>query len=122
MLVDTSVWIDHFRNRNARLSELLEAGQVWSHPFVIGELACGSLSQRRKILTLLAALPSAPVAEHGEVLGFIETRGLYGKGLGWIDMHLLVSAHIVQLPFWSLDKRLAAAASDLGLKPPVTAS
>jgi len=118
VLVDTSVWIDHFRNRNARLSEQLEAGQVWSHPFVIGELACRSLSQRRKILTLLAALPSAPVAEHGEVLGFIETRGLFSKGLGWTGMHLLVSAHIVQLPFWSLDKRLAAAASELGLKPP----
>lgn len=117
MLVDTSVWIDHFRKRNARLSEQLEAGQVWSHPFVIGELACGSLEQRRTVLTLLAALPAAPMAEHGEVMGFIELRGLHSKGLGWIDMHLLVSAHIVRLPFWSLDKRLAAAASELGLGP-----
>jgi predicted nucleic acid-binding protein len=117
VLVDTSVWIDHFRNRNARLSEQLEAGQVWIHPFVIGELACGSLSQRRKVLSLLAALPSAPMAEHDEVMEFVDARGFYGKGLGWIDLHLLLSARIVQLPFWTLDKRLAAAASELGLEP-----
>lgn len=115
MLVDTSVWIDHFRSRNAQLSELLEAGQVWIHPFVIGELACGSLLQRRKILMLLSALPGVPAAGHDEVMDFIETRALFSKGLGWIDMHLLRSAQIVQLPFWTLDKRLAAAAQELGL-------
>ena len=115
MLVDTSVWVDHFRTRNAKLSELLEAGQVWTHPFVIGELACGSLSQRRRVLMLLSALPAAPAAEHHEVMAFVESHGLYSKGLGWIDMHLLVSAHIVRLPFWSLDKRLSAAARELGL-------
>jgi predicted nucleic acid-binding protein len=117
VLVDTSVWIDHFRARNDRLSELLEAGQVWIHPFVIGELACGSLAQRRKILTLLSALPGAPEAEHDEVMDFIETHALYSKGLGWIDIHLLRSAQIVQLPFWTLDKRLALAAHELGLAP-----
>jgi predicted nucleic acid-binding protein len=117
VLVDTSIWVDHFRRRNAKLSEQLEAGQVWIHPFVIGELACGSLSQRRKVLMLLSALPSAPMAEHDEMMDFIETRGLYSKGLGWIDMHLLVSAHIVSLPFWSLDKRLVLAARELGLEP-----
>ena len=116
MLVDTSVWVDHFRNRNAELSEQLEAGLVWSHPFVIGELACGSLSQRRKVLTLLAALPSAPMADHAEVMEFVETRGLYSEGLGWIDLHLLLSARIVQLPFWTLDTRLAAEALALGLQ------
>lgn len=117
MLVDTSVWIDHFRVRNARLSELLEAGQVWIHPFVIGELACGSLSQRRKILTLLSALPGVTEAEHDEVMDFIEANGLFSKGLGWIDIHLLRSAQILQLPFWTLDKRLASAAQELGLAP-----
>jgi predicted nucleic acid-binding protein len=117
VLVDTSVWIDHFRNRNAKLSELLEAGQVWIHPFVIGELACGSLSQRRKVLMLLSALPGVPMAEHDEVMELIDTRGLYSKGLGWIDMHLLRSAQIMQLPFWTLDKRLSGAAHDLGLAP-----
>jgi predicted nucleic acid-binding protein len=117
VLVDTSVWIDHFRARNDRLSELLEAGQVWVHPFVIGELACGSLSQRGKVLTLLSALPGAPEAEHDEVMDFIEAHALYSKGLGWIDIHLLRSAQIVQLPFWTLDKRLALAARELGLAP-----
>jgi predicted nucleic acid-binding protein len=115
VLVDTSVWIDHFRTRNARLSELLEAGQVWIHPFTIGELACGSLSQRRKILMLLSALPGVPEAGHDEVMDFVETNALFSKGLGWIDMHLLRSAQILQLPFWTLDKRLAAAAHELGL-------
>jgi predicted nucleic acid-binding protein len=118
VLVDTSVWVDHLRNRNARLAERLEAGEVWIHPFVIGELACGSLAQRRRVLALLAALPGAPVVGQDEVIGFIEARRLYGKGLGWIDVHLLVSAHIVQLPFWTLDKRLAAVARDLGLAAP----
>jgi predicted nucleic acid-binding protein len=117
VLVDTSVWIDHFRKRNDRLSAQLEAGEVWIHPFVIGELACGSLSERRKVLTLLSALPGAPMAEHDEVMRFVETHGLFGKGLGWIDMHLLRSAQIMQLPFWTLDKRLAAVARDLGLEP-----
>jgi predicted nucleic acid-binding protein len=118
VLVDTSVWVDHFRQRNARLSEELKAGQVWIHPFVIGELACGSLSDRRQVLMLLSALPSAPMAEHDETMDFIETHDLHGKGLGWIDLHLLVSAHIVRLPFWTLDKRLAVAARALGLSPP----
>ena len=117
MLVDTSVWIDHFRNRNDRLSGLLEAGQVWIHPFVIGELACRSLSQRRRVLVLLSALPGAPEAQHDEVMDFVETHGLFSKGLGWIDVHLLRSAQIVQLPFWTLDKRLASAAHELGLEP-----
>jgi predicted nucleic acid-binding protein len=117
VLVDTSVWVDHFRRGNAKLSEQLEAGQVWIHPFVIGELACGSLSQRRNVLTLLAALPSAPMADHDEVMEFVETRGLYSRGLGWIDLHLLLSARIVQLPFWTLDKRLALAALAIGLQP-----
>lgn len=117
MLVDTSVWIDHFRTRNVRLSELLGAGQVWIHPFVIGELACGSFSQRRKVLTLLSALPGVPQAEHDEVMNFVEANALFSKGLGLIDIHLLRSAQIMQLPFWTLDKRLAAVVHELGLSP-----
>jgi predicted nucleic acid-binding protein len=118
VLVDTSVWIDHFRSRNSSLTQQLDAGEVWSHAFVIGELACGTLTHRSKVLTLLAALPAAPLAEHDEVLRFIDARRLFGKGLGWIDLHLLVSAHIFQLPFWTLDKRLAVAALELGLEAP----
>jgi len=117
VLVDTSVWVAHFRQGNTKLSEQLEAGQVWTHPFVIGELACASLSQRRKVLTLLSALPAAPLAEHDETLKFVETHQLFSKGLGWIDMHLLVSARIMQLPLWSLDKRLASVAREFGPEP-----
>jgi predicted nucleic acid-binding protein len=118
VLVDTSVWIDHFRTRNNTLSQQLEAGEVWSHPFVIGELACGTLAHRSKVLMLLAALPAAPLAEYEEVITFIDSRRLFGKGLGWIDLHLLVSAHILRLAFWTLDKRLAAASRELGLEAP----
>jgi predicted nucleic acid-binding protein len=114
-LVDTSVWIDHFRRKNARLAALLEASQVWSHPWVIGELACGTLARRREVLSYLDALPRAPLVDHDEVRDFIEMHGLSGRGLGWIDVHLLASARLAKLPFWTADKRLAAVARTLGL-------
>ena len=117
MLVDTSVWIDHFRRPNTLLSKRLEADEVWVHPFVIGELACGNLSQRREILRSLSELRSAPLIAHGDVLHLVEERGLNGLGLGWIDMHLLASAYAARLPLWALDKRLVRAARDLGLQP-----
>ena len=120
MLVDTSVWIDHFRRPNTLLSKRLEAGEVWTHPFVIGELACGNLAHRREILRSLAELHSAPVVDHHELLQLIEDRRLNGLGLGWIDMHLLASAYVGELPLWALDKRLVAAARGLGLKPPLS--
>lgn len=115
MLVDTSVWIDHFRRKNLRLSEQLEAMQVWSHPFVVGELACGNLARRHEVLTALDALPQAPLVDHDEVRDFIETHRLNGRGLGWIDMHLLASARLGKLPFWTNDRRLAAVARELAL-------
>ena len=118
MLVDTSVWIDHFRRPNALLSERLEAGEVWTHPFVIGELACGNLSPRREILRSLEDLHSVPVVNHEEVMKLLEDRRLNGLGIGWIDMHLLAAAHVAELALWALDKRLMAAARGLGLKPP----
>ncbi len=116
MLVDTSVWVDHLRRRNAALVEQLEAVQVWIHPFVVGELACGNLANRDELLTLLATLPQAPIADHEEVLAFVEARRLMGRGLGWIDMHLLASATLEGLPLWTLDRRLAAAAQDIGMR------
>jgi predicted nucleic acid-binding protein len=118
MLVDTSVWVDHFRRKSARLAALLEASQVWSHPFVVGELACGNLARRREVLSYLDALPQAPLVDHEEVRGFIESHGLSGRGLGWIDVHLLASARLAQLPFWTLDQRLAVVARTLGLPAP----
>jgi predicted nucleic acid-binding protein len=115
VLVDTSVWVDHFRRRSPRLVHLLEAAQVLTHPFVIGELACGHLAQRRDILNLLQALPALPPVEHGEVLEFVDAHRLFGHGLGWIDMHLLAAARLAHVPLWTLDKRLASAAAELGV-------
>jgi predicted nucleic acid-binding protein len=93
--------------------------QVWIHPFVIGELACGSLSQRAEVLGLLEALPQLPLADHEEVLTFIAAHRLHGRGLGWIDVHLLASARLARLPLWTLDRRLAAAANELSLASPL---
>ena len=86
-LVDTSVWIDHLRRNNARLAALLTDAQALCHPFVVGEIACGRMRNRRQVLALLEALPRAECAEHEEALTFIERHGLAGAGLGWIDMH-----------------------------------
>jgi predicted nucleic acid-binding protein len=115
VLVDTSVWVDHLHRGNRQLAEHLEAARVWTHPFVIGELACGSLAQRTLVLKMLEALPRAPLVAHGEVLQLIETWSLSGKGLGWIDMHLLASARLAGLLLWTLDKRLATAARELAV-------
>lgn len=117
LLVDTSVWIDHFRRRNARLVEQLEAVSVLTHAFVIGELACGNLARRSEVLGALAALPRAPRVGDEEVSEFLESHRLHGRGLGWVDVHLLASAHRVRVSFWTRDRRLAAAADDLKLGP-----
>jgi predicted nucleic acid-binding protein len=115
LLVDTSVWVDHLRHRNAALVELLTAEQVRVHPFVIGELACGNLAQSNEVLGLLAALPRVPVVDHDEVITFVEDQHLMGRGLGWIDVHLLASAALASVAFWTLDKRLSTAGRELGL-------
>lgn len=115
ILVDTSVWIQHLRAGNPRLGELLHDRQVLTHPFVLGELACGNLRNRGEILTRLAALRAARVAEHGEVLSFVDSVRLYGRGLGWIDVHLLASARLTQCGLWTLDRRLQSAAAALGI-------
>ena len=115
MLVDTSVWIDHFRRPNADLEHLLAEGVVSTHPFVIGELACGSLSRRAEVVQLMAALPVSTVATHEEALAFAERQLLAGTGLGWIDIHLLASARLTRQSLWSIDRRLRTAAVRLGL-------
>lgn len=117
MLVDTSVWIDQLRRHNAALARCLERGEVWSHPFVIGEIACGHLRNRRAILGLLEALPQTPQAGHDEALAFVEANRLAGSGIGWIDVHLLASARLANLPFWTLDRRLASVARALRMIP-----
>ena len=115
MLVDTSVWINHFRRPNMDLALLLDEGRVTMHPFVIGELACGSLGRRHEVLRLFRALPAAQVASSDELMTFIERQHLYGTGLGWVDVHLLASARLMRQSLWSADRRLRTAALRLGL-------
>jgi predicted nucleic acid-binding protein len=114
VLVDTSVWRRHFRESDPNLVRLLEAGEVLCHPFIVGELACGNLKNRREILSLLELLPLAVQAKHREVLKFIEQNRLMGKGLGYIDVHLLASAVLTGIPLWTLDKKLHEANEGLG--------
>lgn len=116
VLVDTSVWVDHLRRQDATLSGWLTQGRVLAHPFVIGEIACGTLRNRSAVISLMQDLPQAPVAEPAELLGFIEARGLHGLGIGYVDVHLLAS--VVLRPgsrLWTRDKRLLAAAERLGV-------
>ena len=114
MLVDTSIWIDHLRSASPSLMRELEEGVVRCHPFVIGELACGNLRRREEILSLLEALPSVEAATHEEVLSLVDARRLMGRGLGWVDVHLLASALLSGVPLWTGDRRLAEAARELG--------
>ncbi len=113
ILVDTNVWIHHFRRRDAELAANLDAGSVACHPYVIGEIACGTLKKRKEILGLFQSLPSTPVVEPDELLAFIESRRLMGKGLGYVDVHLLASAVLAGIALWTKDKRLMRAAQDL---------
>ena len=115
ILVDTSVWIEHFRRGSERLKSLLYDEQVLCHPFVVGELACGALRNRHEILSLVRALPEASVAEQAEVLRFLEARRLYGRGLGWVDANLLASTPLTGCSLWTLDKALRKAAAALDL-------
>ena len=115
VLVDTSVWVDHLSRGNAPLVDLLNEGLVACHPFVIGELACGRLRNRVEILGLLTALPQARLAEQDELLGLIDRHRLFGRGLGWVDIHLLGSAYLSGCTLWSSDKALAEAARRLGV-------
>jgi len=115
ILVDSSVWIDHFRHGDSRLQALLESGQALTHPFVIGELALGNIRQRPTILGLLQGLPQVIQAGEEEVLGFIERHALGGTGIGYIDVHLLASARLTSVPLWTRDKHLHVAAVKLRL-------
>ncbi len=116
VLVDTSVWVTHLRDGTVGLEALLNEGHVVCHPFIIGELACGNLKNRSEILSLLQALPMALHAEHEEVMRFIDNYNLMGKGLGYIDMHLLASAILTKIPLWTLDKKLREVSLKPGLK------
>lgn len=115
IVVDTSVWVDHLRRGDAALAALLDAGRALMHPFVIGEIACGSLADRQPLLVLLQSLPMATTADADEVLAFIDKRGMHGKGIGYVDVHLLASTLLTHgAALWTRDKRLRAAAERLG--------
>jgi hypothetical protein len=116
ILADTSVWVDHLRNGAPALAAALEQGSVLTHPFVLGELACGNLKNRGEVLQLLGELPAAPMATDPEALDFIERRALMGRGIGYVDVHLLASVALAgTAQLWTRDKRLAAVAADLKL-------
>ena len=116
LLVDTSVWIQHFRRGDPGLRDRLSEGQVLTHPFVVGELACGSLKNRATILSYLRSLAGAKMALDSEVHRLVDDRRLWSRGLGWMDMHLLASALLTHCGLWTLDQWLAEAAADLGLR------
>ena len=116
ILVDSSIWVDHLRSSDALLASMLDNGRVISHPFVVGELALGSLRRRELILTSLQALPQAVVASDAEVLRFINQQALYGLGIGYVDAHLLASVRLTAGgSLWTRDKRLQAVADRLGV-------
>jgi predicted nucleic acid-binding protein len=106
VLADTSIWIDHFRNDNAHLRALLLDGTVAVHPFIVGELACGNLKKRDEIISLMITMPQSKRLPDQAVLSFINTRQLYGKGIGWVDAHLLASAVASGMRLHTLDKKL----------------
>jgi predicted nucleic acid-binding protein len=116
ILVDTSVWVDHLRRGDSVLAAALDAGQVLMHPFVLGELACGNLKRRSEVLSLMRDLPQAPTASEEEAHGFIDRRKLMGRGIGYIDVHLLASVALTGTGrLWTRDKRLLAVAGELAV-------
>lgn len=114
VLADTSVWVEHFRRAEPRLRELLADSAVLMHPFILGELACGNLKERRALLSYLSALPRATPATDEESLSLIERRKLWERGIGWGDVHLLGSALLSRAYLWTFDERLQRAAEELG--------
>lgn len=118
ILADTSVWVAHFREGVPLLKELLIDNRVLIHPWVIGELTCGTLPRRPQVLRWLGRIPAADVARDAEVLTLIEDKHLWGTGIGWVDAHLLASGLITECEVWTRDERLQAAAKRLGLAFP----
>ena len=115
VLVDTSVWVAHFKQRDTQLVALLEAGLVMCHPHVVVEVACGTPPGRSQIITMLGALDMAPMATPDELLALLQRRALFGRGCGLVDLSLLAATLLGdQTLLWTLDKRLAAVATELG--------
>jgi predicted nucleic acid-binding protein len=115
ILADTSIWIDQQRGSVPHLNELLVRALVVMHPWVVGELACGSLSDRDRFLQKLRRMPQIKTASEDQVLLFMKMHQLFGKGIGYVDMHLLSSTALSGARFWTRDKRVAQAATDLNI-------
>jgi len=115
-LVDSSVWINHLRKAEPRLTDLLDNDQVVVHPCVIGELALGSLKDRSRILHDIQLLPLVSLASDGEILEWIERRRVFGKGIGWVDAHLLLACVLNNVELWTVDRTLASVARSCGAK------
>jgi predicted nucleic acid-binding protein len=115
VIVDTSIWVTHLRQGSRQLEKLLYDAEVMCHPFIVGELACGNLKNRTEIISLVQSLPMAPTIEFDEFLFFIDRNHLMGKGVGFVDVHLLASAQLTGMPLWTADKRLKSAAHQLEL-------
>lgn len=113
IVADTSVWIDHLRRHNVLLARRLEEGVIGVHPCVIGELACGGLKSRTQVLHFLASLPRVPAASFNEVIHFIESRKLMGRGIGWTDAQILAGCILGRARMWTLDNRLRQIAEEL---------
>ena len=118
ILLDTSVWVDHLRLDDALVVQVLESGQGAAHAFVIGELACGNLKSRASVIGLLQALPQVPTATDDEVLYFIDKHELMGRGIGYVDAHLLAASTISGSLLWTRDKRLRGIATEQGVAYP----
>jgi hypothetical protein len=115
VLVDTSVWISHLRYVSSSLQKLLDGNKVASHPFIVGELACGNMSKRAEIISLMQSLAMVDVVEQEELLVFIEHHQLMGKGLGFVDVHLRAAAMLAGIPLWTQDKKLKHTCARLNL-------
>ena len=115
ILADTSVWVDHLRKQDPEFQRLLKEEDILCHPYVIGELATGSLGNRAEVLEMLQQLEQAVVAEDDEVLRFLDLHRLFALGIGYIDLHLLLAVRLtVSAKLWTRDKRLTAVARSLG--------
>lgn len=115
VLVDTCVWVRHFRQRNPLLAAMLEDGEIWSHPIVVGELAMGTLKNRKQTIFDLSQLSRPPLASFSETRQMVESRQLWGRGIQWNDARILASSILGEIPLWTFDLRLREIARELGV-------
>ncbi len=115
ILIDTSIWIDHFRQANAQLAMRASLAELMQHPFVTGELIVGNLNPWRATVELLRNLPAAEVMTDGDIFDFVEENALMGTGIGFVDVHLLGSCSLGRHSLWTRNKRLHAQAGRIGI-------